>query len=415
MKVLIVTPEYPPYACGGGGAVAQMIAQGLAKKGHKITVMSGYYPKKMLNERPHKNWDEEIGIIWIPLMRMMETKFPQLRGSMPPNPPSLLFLKTKDYAEYDVIHLCAFGHLLIDYVNLVAKNPRKILTIHAFPKYVEKGGGASFPLRLLYRIYYRTLGINTLKSAKAITSVSKFTARECVERGIPENKIVVIENGIDLEKYKPVNYDELEQKFHLQKEDVVILSISRVTWYKGYEYALKAIYEVVKASNKSIKYMIVGSIEDRNYYWKLSKQVEKLGLKNNVILSGFLNEKLKLQALSRANIFLAPSLHEGFGLVILEAMALGKPAIASNCEGFRCILEHMKTGILVKPANSEEVANAIRLLLSNPDMQEKLLKNAFSEAQKYSWKKVVERYEGLYERILAGMYEKATRSRLNGI
>jgi len=396
MNILIVCPGYYPRDLGGGGVVTRAIAHGLAKKGHEITVMSGYHPKKTLSKRPDRNCEEEIEIIWIPVMRMMEARYPQLRGSLPPNLSSLAFLRTIDYEGYDVIHLCAFGHLLIDYVNLVARNPRKILTVHAFPKYVEKGGGASFLLKLLYRAYYRTLGMNTLKSAKAITTVSRFTAEECVKRGISKDKIVVIENGIDLEKYRHVNYDELEEKFHLRREDLLILSISRVTWYKGYEYALKAIYKVMKATNKPIKYIIVGPIEEQNYYWKLKKQVEELGLKNNVIFTGFLSEKLKLQTLTRANIFLAPSLHEGFGLVILEAMALGKPIIASNCEGFKCILEHMRTGLLVEPGKSMEIADAILTLLENPDLGKRLSNNAYYEVKKYDWKTIIGKYEELY-------------------
>lgn len=158
MKVLIVAPDYPPYARGGGGVVAQAIAHGLAEKGHEITVISGYYPKKTLSDRPHKNYEEEIEVIWIPLMKMMEARYPQLRGSLPPNPSSLVFLKTIDYEGYDVIHLQGFGHLLIDYVNLVAKNPRKILTVHAFPKYVEREGEAGFTLKLLYKIYFLDTG-----------------------------------------------------------------------------------------------------------------------------------------------------------------------------------------------------------------------------------------------------------------
>lgn len=399
MKILILTPIYPPYARGGGGAVTQAIAKGLAKKGHKITVISGYYPKKALSEKPHKNFDGEIEIIWIPLMKTMKARYPQLRGSLPPNFSSLAFLKAIDYDGYNVIHLQGFGHLLIDYVNLVAKNPRKILTIHAFPKYVERNGKAAFPLKLLYKIYHWTLGKHTLRSVKAITTVSKFTAEECVKRGITKEKIKVIKNGIDLKKYKPTKYDELEEKFHLRKEDLLILSISRVTWYKGFEYAIKAINKVIKDLNKPIKYMIIGSIEEQSYYLKLKKQVEELGLENHVIFSGFLSEKLKLQALTRADIFLAPSLHEGFGLVILEAMTLGKPIIASNCEGFQCILKHMKTGILVKPACPEEITDAISLLLSNPSLSDKLAKNAKKDAGAYDWKNVVENYERLYKKI----------------
>lgn len=397
MKILIVTPVYPPYARGGGGVVVQALANGLAKEGHETTVISGYYPKKTLSERPHKNCEEEVEIIWIPLMKMMEARYPQLRGSLPPNSPSLAFLKTIDYEEYDVIHLHGFGHLLVDYVNLVAKNLRRILTIHAFPKYVEKHGGAGFPLRLLYGIYYSTLGNHTLHSAEAITTVSAFTAEECVKRGISKDKIVVIENGIDLEKYRPVEYDEFEEKFHLGKEDLLILSIARVAWHKGFEFALEAIHKVMKATDRLIKYMIVGSIEDQNYYWNLRKQTEKLSLKKNVIFSGFLSHNMKIQALTRADIFLAPSLHEGFGLVLLEAMALGKPVIASDCEGFKCVLEHMRTGLLVKQGKSVEIANAILTLLENTHLSKRLSSNAFHEVKKHDWKVVIERYEELYQ------------------
>lgn len=210
---------------------------------------------------------------------------------------------------------------------------------------------------------------------------------------------MVIENGIDLDKYKTVKYDEFEEKFHLGKEDVVILSIARVTWYKGYEYALKAIHKIMKATNKPIKYIIVGSIDEQNYYCNLRKQVEKLGLKNGAKFTGFLSHDMKLQALSRADIFLAPSLHEGFGLVILEAMALGKPIIASNCEGFRCIIDNTRTGILVKPASPEEIANAILLLLSNPNLKKKLSENAKRAVSSYDWRAVVEKYERLYKGI----------------
>jgi glycosyltransferase involved in cell wall biosynthesis len=396
MNILIVCPGYYPRDLGGGGIVAQAIAHGLAKRGNDVTIISGYHPEKTWGERPHKSCEGEVEIIWIPLMKLMTEKYPQLIGWLPPNFPSLAFLKTIHYERYDVIHLQGFGHLLTDYVNLIAENPRKILTIHAFPKYLEREGTGSLPLKLLYRAYCWTLGKHTLSSAKAITAVSKFTAEECVEKGIPKDKITVIENGIDLEKYTHVNCDELEQKFHLQKEDVLILSISRVTWYKGYEHAIKAIYEVVKATNKPIKYMNVGLIEDQNYYLRLRKQVEKLGLKNSVKFTGFLSHDMKLQALSRADIFLAPSLHEGFGLVILEAMALGKNIIASNCEGFRCILDNMRTGLIVEPGKSVEIANAILTLLENPGLGRKLSNNAYNEVRKYDWKTIIGKYEELY-------------------
>lgn len=399
MKVLIVTPNYPPYVYGGGGVVARAIAHGLTKRGHEITVISGFYPKKTSNKKPCKGHDQEVDVIWIPLAKIAG-RYPQLRYSLPPNVYSSAFLKNMvNYRKYDVIHLCAFGHLLIDYVNFVAKNPRKILTVHAFPKFVEKKGKAPFVLKLLYQTYLWTLGKYTLNSAKAITAISKFVAEECFRKGIPKDKVKVIENGIDLERYTPVNYDKFEEKFHLRKEDVVILSISRVVWYKGFEYAIEAIHKVAKTINKPIKYVIVGPHEEENYYLKLKKQVERLGLEDYIKFTGILSDDMKLQALSRADIFLAPSLHEGFGLVILEAMALGKPIIASNCEGFQCILKNMETGILTKPANSEEISKAILLLLNDSALREKLSRNALSVIKKYDWRERVDAYEQLYEQI----------------
>lgn len=395
MKTLIVTPTYPPYARGGGGVVVQTLAHGLAKKGHETTVISGYYPKKTLSERPHRNCEGEVEIIWIPLMKMMEARYPQLRGSLPPNSPSLAFLKTIDYEGYNVIHLHGFGHLLIDYVNLVAKNPRRILTVHGFPKYVGKDGRAGFPLKLLYGIYRWTLGKQTLNSAKAITTVSKFVADECIKRGVPKSKVEVIPNGIELEKFKPVQSSELEEEFHLRDEDILVLSMMRISWQKGLGYALKAIHKVIETTNEPIKYMIVGPVEDRNYYSRLTRQIGKLGLKQNVIFTGFLSQK-RLQALARANIFLAPSLHETFGLVVLEAMALGKPVIASDCEGFKCILEHTKTGLLVEPGNPVEMANAILTLLEKPELGKRLSNNAYYEVKKYDWKAIIRTYEELY-------------------
>jgi len=374
----------------------------LIKKGHKVTVISGYYSKKKPKEILYKYSHREIEIIWVPLLSILYKRYPQLKGSLPPNLSSMTYLKRMDYDKYDVIHLQGFGHLLIDFVNLVATNPRKILTIHGFPKYIEQNGGAGYSLKLLYKMYCETLGKHTLNSINVITAVSKFVAEECVKKGIPRNKINVIPNGINLKKYRPVYvYDELKEKFNIKNDDILVLSIARITWNKGFEYALEAIHRVMKATEKSIKYIIIGPIENKIYYSKLKEQIERLGLINNVIFTGFipLYSSLKFQALSRANIFLAPSLHESFGLVILEAMALGKPIIASNCEGIKCLLKHMKTGILVKPANSEDITNAILFLLINPDIQINLSKGAVSACIEYDLKNVVNTYEELYNKI----------------
>ena len=108
---------------------------------------------------------------------------------------------------------------------------------------------------------------------------------------------------------------------------------------------------------------------------------------------------MKLQALSRSDVFLAPSLHEGFGLVLLEAMALSKPIVASNCEGFRYLIENMKTGLLIEPANSKKIADAIVLLSSDSTLREQLSKNALRSVKKYGWIERIKEYEDLYSEV----------------
>ena len=399
MKILIVAPLYPPYARGGGGAVISAIALGLAKRGHKITVLSGCFSEKPLTAKPRRDWNEGIEIIWIPLLKFIEKRYPQLSGSMPPNLPSLVFLKSFDFDSYDIIHFSAFGHLLIDIVNLLIKNPNKILTVHAYPKFFEKKGKASGLLKFLYGIYSRTLGRHTLRSAKVQTAISKFTLDESIKRGVPKDRIKLIENGIDLDEFKPVPFKEFEERYNLGKEDLVILSISRITWHKGYEHALDAISNIIRTAQREIKFVAIGSIEDQNYYCNLQRRVRELSLENSVKFTGFISKDMKLQALSRSDIFLAPSLHEGFGLVLLEAMALGKPIVASNCEGFGNLLENMKTGLLVEPASSKEIANAITLLLSDSTLREKLSKNALQSVKKYGWIERVKEYEESYRAV----------------
>lgn len=397
VRILLVAPEYPPYSHGGGGVISQILARKLAWRGHDVTVIAGFQGG-VLSRNYKWEYEGKVKVVWIPLIRVLETTYPQIQGSLPPNLKSLLFLKNIDYDDFDVIHLFAFGHLHVDLVNLIARSSRKILTVHGFPKYVEKDGKAGLPIKLSYKVYFETLGRHTLNSAKKITAVSKFVAEECIKRGVPKEKIIVIPNGIELEKYKPTPYGELEEEFHLRAEDILILSIARISWQKGLEYALDAIYKVIKVTDKPIKYMIVGPVEDRNYYSRLIRQVEDFGLKENVIFTGFLREK-KMQALTRANIFLVPSIHESFGLAVLEAMALGKPIIASNCEGLKCIIDHMKTGILVRAADSAEIADAILKLLSDSNLQKRLSENALSIVKEHDWENRLNEYERLYREI----------------
>jgi len=398
----MIAPSFPPYNQGGGGIFYKTLVQRLAARGHSITLIAGYYGKGLKRENLEIG-EEKIKIIWIPLMKLAQKKYPQIQESLPPNILSFYHLRTTFYDRYDIVHILAFGHLLVDVLNLLIRIRRKILTVHGFPKSIENEGGATLLIKLFYKIYLETLGKYTLNSATTITTPSDFVSKDCIKMGLSPCKIKTIPNGIDLQSYISVqHFYELEKKYNIMKDDVLILSIARIVWLKGFEYAIESLPQIMKTTKKSIKYMIIGPIEDRKYYSKLCEQIEKLGLKDNVIFTDLLgitsqrDQNLKLQALSRADIFLVSSLHESFGFVVLEAMAMGKPIVASNIEGIAAILDNMKTGILVNPNISEEISHAITLLLSNSTLCKKLSENAKREVKKYDWEMILDNYEKIY-------------------
>jgi phosphatidylinositol alpha-mannosyltransferase len=288
-------------------------------------------------------------------------------------------------------------------LNLLIRVRKKVLTVHGFPKSIENEGNASYLIKLFYKIYLETLGKYTLKSATTITTPSDFVSKDCIKIGMSPCKVKTIPNGIDLQSYNSIQHCyELEKKYNIMKDDVLILSIARIVWLKGFEYAIESLHQVMKITKKPIKYMIIGPIEDKKYYSKLCEQIEKVGLKDNVIFTDLLgitsqrDQNLKLQALSRADIFLVPSLHESFGFVVLEAMAMGKPIVASNIEGIASILDNMKTGILVNPTIPKEISHAITILLCNSALCTKLSENAQREVKKYDWGMIVDNYEKIY-------------------
>lgn len=401
MKFLLVVPDYPPYNRGGGGTVYKAIAETLSQRGHVVKLIAGYYQKEFKKEVIKEN-NANIELVSVPLMNIFRSKYPIFRAHLPPTLKSLWYLSSIKYGEYDAVHLMAYGHLLIDFVSLICKlkNKNIILTIHAFPKYVEREGKANIFTKLFYRIYVNTVGKRTINFAKTITVPSSFVAIECMKNHIPNSKVQIISNGIDLKLYTPILSNELENKYFITKDHILLLSIGRIYWHKGFEYVIESIPLLAKKIDKPIKYMILGEVEDHAYFSALNRQIERLNLKHDVIFTGFVDQEFKLSALSRASIFVIPSQHEGFGIVALEAMAMGIPIVASYIEGIKDILEDMNTGIFVPPARPERICDAILRLLNDADLYKKISSNAKGKVKEYSWDRITDRYEKIYRSVI---------------
>ncbi|AHF10907.1 glycosyltransferase family 4 protein [Dehalobacter restrictus] len=171
------------------------------------------------------------------------------------------------------------------------------------------------------------------------------------------SKTEVINNGIDLNDCVPPP----DISGNTRKE-IRILSVSNLKKTKGIDLNLRAVSSLTK-KYPSLKYFIAGDGEERK---ALEDLTESLNLKDKVVFLGKLTHPEVMKEMAEADIFCLPSWQEGFGVVYIEAMAQGLPAIGVRGEGIEDALIHGQNGLLVAPRNVEDLSGALDALLRDP-------------------------------------------------
>lgn len=206
---------------------------------------------------------------------------------------------------------------------------------------------------------------------------------------INQEKISVINNGVDLGKFK------FKPRKFPKKKNFIILSVGSLIKRKGHKLILDILGKLLK--NYSIRYHIVGDGEQRD---ELEKNVQENKLDN--VVTFFNNkpyEKIP-QFMKEADLFVLPSWDEAFGVVYLEAMAFGLPVIGCKGQGIEDFVEDGKQGLLVEPKNSDDLYKACEKILSNQRLYEQMSEKAVEVASKYTWKKNAERTLQMYKQVL---------------
>lgn len=201
--------------------------------------------------------------------------------------------------------------------------------------------------------------------------VSNYTASLLTERGIDPQKIEVVPNGTDPEHFYPMD-DNLREELGLQNKKI-LLTTTRLVSRKGVDTVIKALPEVIK-EHPEVVYLVVG---DGEFKPQLVELVEELRLQDYVRFEGKVPHEDLIKYYNTCDIFLMPSKTEipdveGFGLVFLEANACEKPVIGSKAGGIPDAVIHEQTGLLVEEQNPEELAQAVKRLLKNPEFAREL-------------------------------------------
>lgn len=208
-----------------------------------------------------------------------------------------------------------------NFANIITgnKNSKVILTLHGF----HRKGWANPKVETVANLLIR----HSYKKADKIIAVSYGLKRELHEKfGVPENRINVIYNGYDVEEIQKKALVTFEKHFEKKDDDLWIVTSGRMELVKGQWHLIKA-FSVISSKMPKAKLVIMG---DGSLRTKLENMVQKYGVKDKVIFTGFLNNPFPI--LAKSDIFVLSSLSEGYPNAIAEAMICGLPCISVDCE-----------------------------------------------------------------------------------
>lgn len=241
-----------------------------------------------------------------------------------------------------------------------------------------------FTDRLLEKIFIKKTSLIIANSKGSLDSASSATK-------ISKDKYLLIYNGVKLDDYKSAKNLNLLGKAN----EMIIICVARFDERKRIDLLIDCMPLVISKVNARL--VLVGNGNEES---KLKSQVNRLRLSDKVDFLGFRNDVANL--LKEADLFVLPSDEEGFGNVIVEAMASGVAVIASSVGGIPEVIDDNVNGILFKKGSKEELSNAIIKVLSDNSKRLSLINNAYIKIEKFSNKNMINKHQDAYIKLMKG-------------
>ncbi len=216
---------------------------------------------------------------------------------------------------------------------------------------------------------------------------------------VPEERVVVIPNGIDPDDLRAGDEAELERlrgEFAAPEEKLVLL-IGRLVYEKGFQIALEAMPELIERV-PGTRFLVAGS---GTHEAELRKQAEELGLMEHGTFLGWIGDDVLHQLYRIADVCVVPSIYEPFGLVALEAMASGCPCIVADTGGLREVVPHGEVGLRFRTRDPEALGGMVERVLTDPELTERLVAEASEHVLRFDWNDVARRTAEVYEELTA--------------
>ena len=402
MRILSVTQSYAPfYEFGGPPVKVEALANGLAQRGHSVTVLTadwGYAKRKEadsdgVSSRPSRFGGTRkangIESIYLP------TWFRYRALSW--NPAVTRYCRER-LGQFDVVHVFGLYDLL---GPAVARACRK----QGIP-YVVEPIGMYLPIvrnLALKRFYHKFWGGKLLDGAAAVVATSEQEAEELAkgrgssgQGGIPREKIVLRRNGVMAPRELPER-GIFRAKHGLPSEALVVLFLGRLSVKKSPELLLHAFAKLPERIQGKTMRLVFAGPDESGMLARLQSQARELGVETRVIFAGSVFGQEKWAAYRDADVFVLPSQNENFGNTAAEAAACGTPVVVTENCGIAPLLAGV-AGLVVRH-ETLEVAGAVQGVLSDGELRERLAQGGRSAASRLGWDEPVSEMVGLYKKF----------------
>jgi glycogen(starch) synthase len=420
VKIAYFVDEFPPFFRGGLGTYAMEITKEYIKTGNEVTVFSRNTGNDPTNDEWHgakvhrprlMNLAEVLPLVspgdvqrWDAggQQFFMETLLYNLLSASK----LVNSLVSQDGEKFDIV----VSHDWLAFIaGMVSKSNLNLpLVVHYHSTEQGRTGSGSAAVKDIERV--------AAQKSDLIITVSYAMRDELVKLGYPEQKIRVVYNGVDANKYTPDLFSAAEIKAFRKKIGVgdspMIFFVGRLTWVKGADTLTLAMKEIAKAVPDA-KLVIVGKGEQEDM---LKQIVSSNGLEKNVLFNfNYITEEERLKYYAACDVAIFPSKYEPFGIVSLEAMSMGKPVIvgATGTSGFREQVIPFGPNICgfhINPHDPGDVAKFTIMLLNDPELRKNMGDNARKRVlESFTWDIAANNTLRVYEEAIEA-YNKKQRA-----
>jgi glycosyltransferase involved in cell wall biosynthesis len=395
-KICFISPEYWPLS-GGTGAYVYYLSNELLKNGYRIHVVTGSNQTQNI----HVNPQLDVSFLKIP-------KMPIVKSFLLAANSNRKLHSVRNTANIDITHPQLpltpnfavppnFGKALVCTVHSTWKGETEAIRGEPYSRL-----NANEKFLVSFNWFLRFFEEGMLKRAQKIIAVSHFTKWELTNYyKIPENKIRVIHNGVDVNKFKPAD-DKRKVKAELgfNPDELAILSVGRLYARKGLFTLIESIPAVVKRFPNA-KFIISGKGQSDEMH-KLIAHAEKLGVKGNITFTGYYPDKKLPKLYQAADVFAFSTFYEHHPFAVLEALSTGLPVVTTTVGGIPETIKSGKNGFLVEPFKPRAFSEKIVYLLEHPAFAREMGALARKTiVENYDWRIVVKDAMEIYDEALS--------------